>query len=1853
MSNWIPSGALAATLFFMGAGEVNAQQPSTSGVFLPTSTEYQVLWQRMERAQEKGNWDAVLEGLALYVQLVEQPEVNTVLSGGGETALGIRRILERFVDALPPDELRRYRTRLNDVLTRAWEQSRLRALPKEHRLLRHRLLRDYEDAETVPAALKDSIDEAFEAGSWLRARDECERLLQLEESASAKEGAFTLTEEDYVRALVLLSQTCQLLGDAGASTTNQEVLRRRLEAAGGDISEDLRALVIAHLDAGVPASVNSGAQRRTQESALKPLVPPSLFPSQPQESYRLGRVMWERRVSGSSLRPFVRERAKTAPAGAVPLPYYAAASDGVIVFHHADRLVAYDSNVRRTRWSIPLHPVNEDFATIRCPLLAPGACYYTQEPALHAIDLDTAAPLWKASFYYDNFRKALRFADEIPAPGEMPSDTQEETLEEDRGEEEEEHEEENHETTSAATTLSLSPPALYRDRVLISIQARIGQEVLLYLVCLDSAGNEVWITFLGSSQGINYLGLAARNSVPLVSESTIYQLSNTGVLAALDAEDGTILWINQYQSLTSRGTREAIRQENRWQPNPVLPVGPNLIIAPQDSPYLMAIQKETGALAWRIPRTHETVLVGATDKACFLVGEAVSAIGHSGAEQGRLLWRFRPGASGFRLQPLGRSLLTRNSLLIPCRTTLLSLSLTDGSLLAQTLWDFTAGGGGNLLLAEPKGSSDHSGKKSVLAVSNPSGILVYNHLEVERARIDSLPSDDTESLLQRAKFHLKNSEIESSLTALGLWFESDTPAPQPNSRLDHLHLDLAEMIHQILEAGEAEVHSEKLLRYRVHLEGSPRRKVEAAIALADSLEEKGRPGQALEALHQAIAFDNPATDYSPDGILSVMSANYLRERILHLRKQTPDPQQTFLTVDTAAREALESALQKTTTALLEVIRLYPFTPASAKAYLDLSLRFRDSQSYDQAIKSLEAYIADYPQGENVITAKLIVANLLYQSGRGQQAKACYLDLLKHHPKSSAEGVPGTHEGETVEEYVRPIIGDPGLREKSFAEYRTLRFPIQMKWRSPADLQALKRTFLLPEGVPPERIESCFLTQSEDTLELRDTETGMPVWKIYLEMIPGFEFEPYPFGRTFRYPRSRSGKRAFSGRYVRAASALADENRPPPLLVLYEARNILAVDALKGTVLWHVPVGPEKETRGSKPRRPQLRETLWGVAVTEAGVFALTSRSRLLHYSDRGELLWETELAYELAPHKRPIVFGGNVFVHSRPSGLRVHDTETGKEKTEEALGAAEGLEKLDHPPIELVGDHRESPGGRVLLTSSQEVKLLDLQTRTILWSFSQQGKHREILKVAYDPKFPRECIVFFNRANNWPAMASISLDDGEERWRYDKFPAAKARFSVVRDRNRFYTIRSRKGRSHLLAIQIRPGTEVGKPIAQALWPNEVNLVGQRRSGSLKGKLHVSGDSVIFTNQGKVFVYDKLQGIGRTSPTSIIDKFLVEKKECATAIVKDRLILLTDGGDCSFGPQGVSTASSIFSPEAKIPPAERSPFKGRHGENEIELLQRYQANPGALESTAHLALQYFRDGELGSAIRLLNQALVSENLLLENGTEKQFLLSYLLDGIKEEYMKRRVPKIRARKFRHPPAIDGELNDTWDVASRIHLGSPKNLGTIPGPGRLRDWEGKEDLSAVLYTGWDEKYFYFALDVTDDVLYPYDRDADNWKGDCLLIGLDPTGDGGYKQRGNDQLMTLALTVPKRNKRDKEEDKEGEEGEDEEGEEDEDEEEKQPKGLFSVRKKNDNSGALYEVGLPWSSFSSSYADGYAPPSGFAFGLSLLLTDDDTGQGATKTLSINPCHLLPRNQKNSPVWRFIIPYFFPRVTLE
>ena len=101
----------------------------------------------------------------------------------------------------------------------------------------------------------------------------------------------------------------------------------------------------------------------------------------------------------------------------------------------------------------------------------------------------------------------------------------------------------------------------------------------------------------------------------------------------------------------------------------------------------------------------------------------------------------------------------------------------------------------------------------------------------------------------------------------------------------------------------------------------------------------------------------------------------------------------------------------------------------------------------------------------------------------------------------------------------------------------------------------------------------------------------------------------------------------------------------------------------------------------------------------------------------------------------------------------------------------------------------------------------------------------------------------------------------------------------------------------------------------------------------------------------------------------------------------------------------------------------------------------------------------------------------------------------------------------------------------------------------------------------------------------------------------GRDPRtlGDGGETFRRDDNLLSLALTLPKKNKQP--------------GEEDEDE----PAGRYFVKKKHDGSGAIYEASVPWLSFIEHTADidaARGPKEGFTFGFNVIVTDDDDGRG-------------------------------------
>ena len=248
------------------------------------------------------------------------------------------------------------------------------------------------------------------------------------------------------------------------------------------------------------------------------------------------------------------------------------------------------------------------------------------------------------------------------------------------------------------------------------------------------------------------------------------------------------------------------------------------------------------------------------------------------------------------------------------------------------------------------------------------------------------------------------------------------------------------------------------------------------------------------------------------------------------------------------------------------------------------------------------------------------------------------------------------------------------------------------------------------------------------------------------------------------------------------------------------------------------------------------------------------------------------------------------------------------------------------------------------------------------------------------------------------------------------------------------------------------------------------------------------------------------------------------------------------------------------------------------------------------------------GQLGQeprAIDLLARVLADEAL----PDDEYVTLKDLLNSLRESLAARRPAVLATPRMALPPNIDGAIDEPWRADRAAVLDGPAFVDEVQGlPRADARWRSPSDLSAVLYTGWDDRYFYFAVDVCDDVHRTYTSQDETWIGDGLIISVDSENDGGFGYRftSKDLLLTLALT------------RKDERRDDEDGEE--------PNGEFRVRLKDDNSGAVYEVAVPWE-----YLGIRNPRPGLRFGFNVTITDDDDDH-TRKAISWTPGMTLDRD---------------------
>ncbi len=140
----------------------------------------------------------------------------------------------------------------------------------------------------------------------------------------------------------------------------------------------------------------------------------------------------------------------------------------------------------------------------------------------------------------------------------------------------------------------ITPPILREDRVIIGGWINTGH-VNSVIVAFDrQSGRELWNSLLVSNQmELTMFGEWAREPlawVILEDEGVLYCNTGLGAVAAVDAKDGTILWLRTYPSIPILPTMGPYPTKRNlvWGINAPLLSGSDLIVAPRDSRELLA-----------------------------------------------------------------------------------------------------------------------------------------------------------------------------------------------------------------------------------------------------------------------------------------------------------------------------------------------------------------------------------------------------------------------------------------------------------------------------------------------------------------------------------------------------------------------------------------------------------------------------------------------------------------------------------------------------------------------------------------------------------------------------------------------------------------------------------------------------------------------------------------------------------------------------------------------------------------------------------------------------------------------------------------------------------------------------------------------------------------------------------------------------------------------------------------------------------------------------------------------------------------------------------------------------------------
>lgn len=631
------------------------------------------------------------------------------------------------------------------------------------------------------------------------------------------------------------------------------------------------------------------------------------------------------------------------------------------------------------------------------------------------------------------------------------------------------------------------------------------------------------------------------------------------------------------------------------------------------------------------------------------------------------------------------------------------------------------------------------------------------------------------------------------------------------------------------------------------------------------------------------------------------------------------------------------------------------------------------------------------------------------------------------------------------------------------------------------------------------------------------------------------------------------------------------------LVFHDRTRIWRLQLDDGRVAWSHRMGPDEELPGQEMR---IEQTCAGDGI----LIVVTEDERIVAVDSRsGQTLWEQRRRGALLDD--PVIRDQRLLIgYAVPDMVELRSLDDGEILTEI---------KLDEPAGSLASAPLLVAGGFLVALERGNVSRYS-DNANIIWSTDLP---HVLSQMHFSPSEDQVVCELYWSADR-PTLLGLDMETGAVGWQRQLSEDRRRITELQVDADELLLVCGDFQKRNILKLRSTLALSLLEiPEAELEWTHQ---------------LAPAYDSVKFQPRGDwIVVADRLRGevtiLDRSTGTPLTSRQGIQE-------VSDHIKLLGRLHHASVVGNTLLTVSS----------------RGAAGFRSLTTRQREITAWNSLDATTNWQVEASRLLELQQSPRVIE--LLEQTILdLDMNPQQRATASWMLEGAERQRALEPQADHKIAKMQVAPIIDGSLDEPWNATQGIPLERPRHVRGLQGPGEPRiPWQDRADLSGRVFLGWTQEGLHIAVDIDDDNTTSHDRDAKRWVGDCLILVLDTRGDGGVRPRSDDQVLTLAFVPPRPQPVPEEEDVDGT-GEDPPPFSTEDE--KEPDGEHIVVRRADGTGAVYEMTIPWAGIAEERGeDDSVPWPGMRMRIGIAVTDDDTGNGATKYLGLTPGMILHRD---------------------